>query len=68
MKLTAKSRDTLSGKSFALSGRRFPVNDPSHARAALSGATRALHAGHISQSQAEQIRAKAKKALARSND
>jgi hypothetical protein len=34
--LTAKRRNALSGKSFALPGRRYPINDPNHARNALS--------------------------------
>jgi len=35
-KLTAKQRKALPGKAFALKGRRYPVEDKNHARAALS--------------------------------
>lgn len=35
-RLTAKSRKALKAKAFALPGRRFPINDANHARAALS--------------------------------
>jgi hypothetical protein len=35
-KLTAKARESIPTKSFALPGRRYPINDPSHARNALS--------------------------------
>lgn len=35
-KLTAETRDALATKAFALPGRRYPVHDVSHARAALS--------------------------------
>lgn len=34
--MTAKERDALPSKAFALPGRRFPVNDKSHARNALA--------------------------------
>lgn len=62
-KLSAKKRDSLPKDDFALSGRRFPVNDKNHARAALSGATRAVNAGNISEAQAAKVRAKARKKL-----
>lgn len=35
-KLTAKKRSALPSSSFALAGRKYPINDPSHARNALS--------------------------------
>lgn len=35
-KLTVQERDTLPGKAFALAGRRYPIEDPNHARNALS--------------------------------
>ena len=35
-KLTAAARNKLSSGSFALPGRRYPINDPSHARNALA--------------------------------
>ena len=35
-KLTAKTRNAIPGKDFALAGRRYPIEDKSHARNALS--------------------------------
>jgi hypothetical protein len=35
-KLTAKTRNAIPGKSFALPGREYPIEDKSHARNALS--------------------------------
>lgn len=35
-RLTAEKRDDLPKKDFALPGRRYPINDKSHGRAALS--------------------------------
>lgn len=36
MKLTTMARKALSNSTFALPGRRYPINDASHARNALS--------------------------------
>lgn len=65
MKLTASARSKLKSKVFALPGRRFPISDANHAHAALSGASRALHAGNISSDQAATVRAKAHRFLQR---
>jgi hypothetical protein len=35
-KLTAKGRKQIASKNFALPGRRYPIEDASHARNALS--------------------------------
>lgn len=35
-KLTTERRDEIPGGEFALPGRRYPIHDESHARAALS--------------------------------
>lgn len=35
-KLTAKARKSIPGKEFALPGRRYPIEDASHARNALA--------------------------------
>lgn len=35
-KLTTERRAEIPGKEFALPGRRYPIHDESHARAALS--------------------------------
>lgn len=36
MKLTTEARKKIKGKNFALPGRRYPIEDASHARNALS--------------------------------
>ena len=41
----------------------FPVGDPKHARLAIGGATRSYHAGNISKSTEQNIKAKARDAL-----
>lgn len=65
-RLTAAKRRGMKRGEFALSGRRFPINDARHARAALSGATRALRAGNITSSEARKIRGKARAKLRKS--
>lgn len=57
--LTAKGRAALPSKDFAGKGKTFPVENNAHARAALSGASRAEHAGNISKAQESKIDAKA---------
>lgn len=57
--LSAKTRHNMDPSKFALSGERFPVEDPTHARMALSGATRAENAGNISPAEAAKVRHKA---------
>ena len=37
-KLTTKARKAIPTKNFALPGRRYPINDPAHARNALARA------------------------------
>lgn len=54
-KLTKSERDRLSGKQFAGPNRSFPIENASHAEAAIRDAPRALHAGHISKSQESHI-------------
>ena len=48
--LTSKKRKAIPTKSFALPGRRYPIEDKSHARAALSMA-------HYAGKQAGKVRA-----------
>lgn len=62
-KLSTADRKGMASSTFALPGRRFPVPDASHARAALSGATRALHAGNITSEQAAHVRTVADRKL-----
>jgi hypothetical protein len=45
--------------------RGYPMNDPVHMRLAISGASRAEHAGNISESEKERIQAMARERLKR---
>lgn len=63
MKLTQAKRDAMPKSDFAGPGESFPVNDATHARLAIGGATRAERAGHISPSTAAVIKAKARSKL-----
>jgi len=63
MKLTKKSRAAIPASKFAGPGRTFPVQDKNHARAAISGASRAEHVGHISAHEAAVIKAAARRVL-----
>lgn len=47
-KLTTSARKKLSGANFALSGRRYPIEDKAHARDAKSRASREYHDGRLS--------------------
>ncbi len=65
-RLTGKARHEMlmkTPKEFALPGGRFPINDANHARAALSGASRAENAGNITAAQKATIDAKARAKL-----
>jgi hypothetical protein len=62
-KLTSAKRKKMPKKQFAGPNRSFPINDKTHARLAISGATRSERAGNISASQAERIKAKARARL-----
>ena len=59
-KLYSADRKRMPKSSFAGPGRSFPISDPTHARLAISGATRSEHAGNISASEADRIKAKAR--------
>ena len=63
MNLTMGLRKKMPSSSFALPGHRFPISDPTHARLAIGGATRAESAGNISPSQEAAIKAKARAKL-----
>ena len=52
-KLSARSRNKLSSKSFALPGRKYPIHDRRHAANALSRCS-----AHCSPSQKKTVRAK----------
>lgn len=61
--LSAPIRKRMPKSSFAGPGRSFPISDPTHARLAISGATRSMHAGNISAGTAAKIKAKARAKL-----
>jgi hypothetical protein len=58
--LSSADRKDMPKGEFAGPGKSFPVNDANHARMAISGATRSEHAGNISQSEEEKIKATAR--------
>lgn len=62
-KLTTKARNNLPKSKFAGPGRSFPIQDANHARAAISGASRAQNVGNISAKTADAIKAKARAKL-----
>lgn len=68
MKLTAAKRKAMPKKSFAGPGRSFPISDKTHARLAISGATRSERAGNISASEASNIKAKARAKLGKQHE
>lgn len=61
--LFAAKRKAMPAKEFAGPGKSFPVNDATHARLAIGGATRSERAGNISASEASAIKAKARAKL-----
>lgn len=62
-KLTSATRKSMPKGDFAGPGRSFPVNDKTHARLAISGATRSERAGNISKGTENKIKAVARKKL-----
>lgn len=52
-KLTAKGRNEIASKNFALSGRRYPIENASHARNALARVSQ-----HGSSAEKAEVRAK----------
>ncbi len=62
-RLTTEQRKKMKSSEFALSGRRFPVEDKTHAEKALQLVGRAQKAGNISASEAAKVRAAARKKL-----
>lgn len=61
--LSAAARKKLPAKDFAGPGRSFPVEDPGHAKAALSMVGRAEKKGSVSPMAAVAIKRKAKMKL-----
>ncbi len=63
--LSEAMRKKMPAKEFGMPETKgFPMNDPTHQRLAISGATRSEHAGNISESEADKIKAMARKKLA----
>jgi hypothetical protein len=62
-RLTSDKRKSMPKSQFAGPGKSFPVNDDTHARLAISGATRSQRAGNISSAEAAKIKAKARAKL-----
>jgi hypothetical protein len=62
-RLDAAARRHMARKAFAGPGRSFPINDKKHARLAISGATRAEHAGTLSPAEEARIKARARAKL-----
>jgi hypothetical protein len=62
-KLSSAARKGLPTRDFAGPARSFPVEDDSHAREAISGATRSERAGNISAGEEDSIKAKARAKL-----
>lgn len=63
MFLNAAKRKTMPASEFAGPNRSFPINDATHARLAIGGATRSMRAGNISESEAKSIKAQARRKL-----
>jgi hypothetical protein len=63
--LTTATRQRMPKSQFALPGARFPINDLTHARMAISGATRSANVGNITPMQEATIKVKARRRLAK---
>jgi hypothetical protein len=61
--LSSKKRAGLRSSTFALPGRRFPINDKTHARVAKSYASRMYSRGQLSSGEKARVDAKANKML-----
>jgi hypothetical protein len=61
--LTAEDRKRMPASEFAGPNRSFPIGDKTHAREAISGATRSEHAGNISKSEEDRIKGEARAKL-----
>lgn len=61
--LTPDRRAGMPNSQFAQPGKRFPLNDATHQRLAIGGATRAANAGNISPATAERIKGEARAKL-----
>jgi hypothetical protein len=71
-KLTAKARKEIPSSKFALPGKdgkpgKYPVENPGHARAALSRESEMLSKGKLSPEQASKIKHKADQVLGKTD-
>jgi hypothetical protein len=66
--LTPARRHKMSPGEFALPGERFPLNDRTHEKLAIPGATRAERAGNITPGQEAMIKRKARAKLGEGSD
>lgn len=62
-KLSTAERKKIPGKEFAGPDRSFPIENASHAEAAIRDAPHALHAGSITKAEEEEIDRKAEAKL-----
>jgi hypothetical protein len=62
-RLTAAERRKRPARDFAGPDKTFPDYDRKHQRAAISGASRAYHAGHISKATEQRIQARERRKL-----
>ncbi|HEU5451893.1 MAG TPA: hypothetical protein VFU76_07910 [Terriglobales bacterium] len=62
-RMSTRKRNNLPKRAFAGPGRSFPINDRSHARAAISGASRSFRAGNISKATEKRIQKRARAKL-----
>lgn len=63
-KLTTSDRDKLPKKEFGIPSKQaFPMNDATHQRMAISGATRSYNAGNISKGTEDRIKSEAREKL-----
>jgi hypothetical protein len=63
-RLTTPQRNAFAPSRFAGPGRSFPIEDKTHARLAIGGATRSEHAGNITPAEEAAIKARARAKLA----
>lgn len=62
--LDAEKRKGMPKKDFAIPAKKgFPMNDATHQRLAIGGATRSYNAGNISKATEERIKAEARRKL-----
>lgn len=66
--LTTKTRDEIPSSKFALSGRRYPIENAAHAKNAKARAKQELDKGDLSQEEYDTVVKKADAVLAKKDD